>query len=44
MTHTIKKNGKTVKIIDKPKTDAMTSILNKKKAVVLQNQKERRMS
>lgn len=44
MTHTIKKNGKVIKEIANPKTDSMQTILNKKKTIVLNNQKERRAS
>ncbi len=44
MSVTIKKNGKVIKEIANPKTDTMKTILNKKKTIVLNNQKQRRAS
>ncbi len=44
MSVTVKKNGKVIKEIANPKPDSMKTILNKKKTLVLNNQKERRAS
>jgi len=42
MTYEKRENGKTVKVVNNPKSDNMQTILNKKKATVIQQQKKRR--